>query len=392
MPIGEVIVTQLNLNQGGFTSVERCFLYIGKAGDDANNKKIIAINSGSKLDDLFGKADSSLKTQVSAAILNAASDAFYAYAIPIDPLKDDYLKVMYAALEKPNDLKIEAVVNCTPITASKDITDAQAGAKTAISTYGKYITIHCCVEGIKTATEKWADYKARIKLINATIAADRVSVTPLLHGNNLGVVTGRLCSPSVTIADTPMRVATGALVGLGADPVDMAGLPLTMADIKEMSDARFSVPQWYLGYQGMYWADHPLLDAEGGDFQVYENLRVLDYLARRVRILAIARIADRYLNGTSKSIAVNKTYFMSPLREAAQPIKIGPMEFPGIIQPPQDTDISIEWKSRTEVVIGIMAAPHNCPKKIWIYLALDLTRYTGDSQSTALPVLEQLES
>ena len=51
-------------------------------------------------------------------------------------------------------------------------------------------------------------------------------VVPLLHGNDLGALAGRLCKHAVTVADSPMRTTTGTMVGLGATPVDMDSVPL----------------------------------------------------------------------------------------------------------------------------------------------------------------------
>lgn len=374
MGIGSVTVSAINNNQGEFTEAERVFLYIGEAAIDDNDGEILAISGESDLDELFGEAASELKTQLAAAIANAQSDTFAAYAIPYAPLTDDWKELLDNALEAPNDLKIEGVVLCTPVTTSAQVTGIQTELSSALTKYAKYLCCFVAVSGIDPLTETWAQYKTRVKAIINGIAAPRVSVAPQLHGNNLGVVCGRLCNPAVSIADTPMRVATGALIGLGEGPVDSAGKTLTMADMLEFATARFSVPQWYNGYNGMYWADMMMLDNDGGDFQVYENLRVLDYLARRVRILAIARIADRRLNSTPASIASNKTYFMRPLREASRTITINGEIFPSMIRPPEEGDITITWISHTEVLIGIVAAPYSCPKKIKVYLALDLNR------------------
>lgn len=373
MGVGSVTVVLVNNNQGGFTEVERTFLFIGKAANAANLHKVLAISAQTDLDVVLGAEASDLKTQLEAARQNAASDNWGAYALPFDPAVDDWTELLDAALEKPNDLKIEAVALCEPVMTAAEVTAANAAMYDALSKYAKYLTCHLTVSGIG-ATESWPDYATRVKAVITGIAATRVAVVPQLHGNNLGVVCGRLCNPAVTIADTPMRVATGALIGLGPDPVDKDGVPLTMADIKDLAQARFSVPQWYNGYNGLFWADHALLDNDGGDFQVYEHLRVLDYLARRVRILAIARVADRRLNNTPKSIATNGTYFMRPLREASRSIMIGGEEFPAMIQPPEDGDIEIIWTTNSDVSIAITAAPYTCPKRITVYLALDLNR------------------
>ena len=64
---------------------------------------------------------------------------------------------------------------------------------------------------------------------------------------------------------------------------------------------------------------------------------------------------------------------MRPLRDAAKSIVIAGVEVPALIQPPEDGDINITWTSITEVAIAITAKPYNCPKKITVYLGLDLS-------------------
>jgi hypothetical protein len=280
--------------------------------------------------------------------------------------------VVDAALAAPNEHNIEGVVLTTPIAAAAEIEDAQEHAVLMMTRYGKFLSVHLAAPGIDAATQTWAQYRTATKALVTGVAAPRVAVVPQLHGNNLGVVIGRLCNPGVTIADSPMRVATGAVVGLGASPVDSAGLALSLADLFDLADARLSVPQWYNGYEGTYWADHAMLDVEGGDFQAFENLRVLDYLARRVRLLAIQKVADRSLNNSDASIAQHQTFFARPLRDAAHTITIGSRQIPGLIRPPSSEDVQITWTGQTEVAIAITAQPYEAPKKITVYLALDL--------------------
>ena len=86
-----------------------------------------------------------------------------------------------------------------------------------------------------------------------------------------------------------------------------------------------------------------------------------------------ARIADRNLNNTPRSIAAAKTYFMRPLREATRPVPMGSTEIAATIMPPEDGDIGITWQSKTHVVITVSARPYHCPKKITAYIGLDLS-------------------
>lgn len=377
MAIGSVTIVKVDGMQGNFNEVERVFLYLGKIADPDLAGQIIPIGGNTDLDQALGAGESELKTQIAAARQNVQSDQFACYAVGV-PTDQDWKEVLYAALDKPADLNIEAVVLCTPLESKLEVQECMAAASEVLARFAKFIAVIGCVTGIDKSSETWGSYITRISALVDGVAAERVCVVPLLHGNDLGCVAGRLCNPAVSVADSPMRVATGALVGLGVseddiEPVDSAGAPLTMTTISALADARFSVCQWYAGYDGTYWADMATLAAEGSDYAVYENLRVVDYCARRVRILAIARIADRRLNNTAQSISANETCFMRPLREASRTVVLNGVELPAMIQPPQDGDITITWISRTEVSIAISARPYNCPKKITVYMGLDLS-------------------
>lgn len=376
MALGKVEIVKINAGQGGLKEVEGVFLFVGEGAVEESNGKAIAIGSDSDLAKLFGESD--LATQLKAAILNAKTTNFMAYALslPADEAAN-WKSHALSVLAKPADLPVEAVALCFPVKTKAEVEGLQSFANEVEASLAKFISVHACVEGINAdgeTAESWTDYATRIKALSTSVAAENVCLVPQLHGNNLGVICGRLCNPSVTIGDSPMRVATGALAGLGADPLDKNGAPLTLADLADLSNARFSVPQWYTGFDGLYWADHPTLDAEGGDFQVYENIRVWQAAARRIRILAIRKIADRSLNNTTHSLEVHKTYFAQPLRDLSRDVIIGSMTFVGAIRPPEEGDITITWMSPTEVVIGALIAAWNCPKKIKIMLGLDLSR------------------
>jgi len=373
MATGSVTVNHLNLIQGGFPEIERQFLYIGVAGNADYNGKVLQIGADTDLDELLGASASDLKTQIEAARVNGGQN-WTCSAVPIATggvWGDDLATALNTAMEQ--NTRVESAIYCPPASTAAHVNAAYAEAMGVLGTYQRFITIGLTVSGIDAATETWADYIARITPVVDSVAGNRVYVVPQLHGNNIGVLAGRLCNRAASIADSPMRVNTGPLIALGDAPVDMNGAPLTMAHLNAMDQARFSVPQWYPDYPGTYWADCNLLDVPGGDYQVIENMRVLDYLARRVRLLAIARVADRKLNNTPASIEFNKTYFMRPLREASKAIKFAGIPFPAMIMPPGTDDIAFNWPTRTEVEIYIQAQPYNCPKKITVNLMLDLS-------------------
>ena len=59
------------------------------------------------------------------------------------------------------------------------------------------------------AAQDWSDYRDEQRTLINGVAAPRALIVPQLHGNDLGVLAGRLANVAVSIADSPMRVATG---------------------------------------------------------------------------------------------------------------------------------------------------------------------------------------
>lgn len=373
MAIGQVKLTQENTASGGISAVERKVLFIGTCGASGAADVLSVLNAQSDLDVLLGAEDSALKTNIEATMLNAGED-FTGYVMTLKETGGVHTwdTALEYALETPNDIDVEIVALVDEITESATVTAMNAAAVSAYNTYGKLLSIHAAVPGI-TGAQTWAQYLTETKAINNSLVATRVALVPQLHGNNLGVVIGRLINSDQSIGDSPMRVRSGSVVGLGEAPVDSGSAPLTMAHLGELATNRFSVPQWYTNFDGIYWADHPMLDAEGGDFQVFENLRVIDYVSRRVRILMIQKVADRELNATASSIAYHQKYFMAPVQAAAKSSTIRGVTKPGLIKPPTDEDILITWKSKTEVEIFLVVTPYESPKKISARIALDLT-------------------
>jgi len=374
MPIGKVIISQDKGTGGSITEIERKVLFIGIGGATALADQIHAINQETDLDIILGPEDSELKLNIEAARLNAGPN-FTGYVIPILAALGLYTwdTAIEFALDQPNDIDVEMVVLTTAMASSADVDLYQASCVAAQNVFAKYITIHAAVTGI-TGALTWANYLTTTKALQTNKAANRVHLVPQLHGNNLGVVVGRLINDSYSLGDSPMRVASGAVVGLGVDPVDVDGVTLSMAHLTDLADNRFSVPQTYTGIDGTYWADHVSLDIAGGDFQVFENTRVIDYLTRRIRVLAILKIADRSLNSAPDSVAYHEGYFMQPIFDASKASNINGVPKPGLVKPPQDGDIVISWLSTTEVELFMLAAPLDSPKKITAHISLDLGR------------------
>ncbi|OIN09083.1 DUF2586 domain-containing protein [Oceanisphaera psychrotolerans] len=373
--IPTIQINNLNQMQGPTDEVERHFLFVGQA--TKNNGKLLSLNTQSKLDELLGVEDSPLKANLLAAMQNAGQNwSAHAHVLA---LGEEWTEAVLAAQRTAS---FEAVVLLEPVTTAEQINAAQALRNQLIATWGRWQFMMLAVNGIVADgvdAQDWPAYEATMATLANGIAADGVMLVPQLHGNNAGVLAGRLCNRAVSVADTPMRVKTGALVALGPDPVDSTGAELSLATLQTLEAARLSVPWWFPDYDGVYWADGNMLDVEGGDYQVVENRRVTDKIARKLRIRAISRIGDRQLNSTPASVAAAKLFFMRDLRAMSKSVTIAGMTFPGEIMPPDDGDIAIEWLSKYEVAIYTLAQPYDCPKKIGINIILDLSN-PGDSQ------------
>ncbi|UUA73091.1 DUF2586 domain-containing protein [Cellvibrio sp. QJXJ] len=365
MAQGKVTVNNLNLGQGSFPEVERKALFIGIGL--ANEGELLALNTQSDLDVLLG-GDSSLKANVIAARQNGGEN-WEAYAMPIGS-GTDWRDALDTALQT---VSVELVGVLIPAVTASDLTAAYTKAEEVRTQQARRIIVLVATQGVDSETQTWSQYTTAQAAITTGVAAYRVAAVPLLHGNDLGVLVGRLCNRAASIADTPMRVATGPVLGLGATPVDMSGQTLTDATLATLDANRLSCIQHYTDYAGTYWGDCNLLDAPGGDFQVIEYLRPVDKAARAVRSLAIARVGNRTLNDSSASIESNKTYFMRPLREMSKSVEFAGQVFPGDIRPPSDDSITIVWPSLNAVEVYIKVQPWNCPKEITANLILDLS-------------------
>ncbi|EIJ0972628.1 DUF2586 domain-containing protein [Vibrio parahaemolyticus] len=369
MATGKVEVNNLNLGQGGIPEIERHLIYIGRTDKAELQGKVTRVNNMTNLDDVV--ADDALGANVKAAQLNGkqnwtgaifglAADATWKEAVDIANRTDSF----------------EGICIVDVVTDKADFTAMQDKATELTSKLGRWVFFLAACPGITAEGEgaqTWSDYETAMLTLVKDVAANLVTPVPQLNGNNVGVLGGRLCDRSVTVADSPMRVATGSLLGLGEMPVDSAGKPLEMSTIAALAEARYSLPQWYADMEGIYWTDGSTLEAKGGDYQFLEYVRPVHKLNRRVRIKAIRRIADRILNSTPPSIELNRTYFSKDMRDMSKTTEIGGIQFPGEIMPPRDEDVSIQWMTKTKVNIGLMVRPHNCPKHIVVNIGLDLS-------------------
>ncbi|MEN9531655.1 MAG: hypothetical protein RIQ83_879 [Pseudomonadota bacterium] len=369
-----VQINNLNQMQGPVTEVERHLLFIGSAA--SNTGKLLSLNTQSDFDTLLGEAESELKTNLLASRDNAGQNwTAAAYVLPED---GDWLAAVRTAQLTQS---FEGVVVLGQEWDQAGISAAHALNQELIAKWGRWQFMLLAVPGIVSAGEDgqdWSEYEATLAALQDGIAASSVSLVPQLWTNLAGVYAGRLCNRAVSIADSPCRVKTGALVGLGNKPVDKAGIPLPLATLQTLEQNRYSVPMWYPDYDGTYWADGRTLDAEGGDYQVIENLRVAYKVARRMRLRAIARIGDRSFNSTPGSTAAAIMYFGKDLREMAKATTINGQPFPGDIASPKDGDITIQWTAKNLVSVYVVVRTVDCPKGITVNIMLDLSLNNGE--------------
>ncbi|ELE9721247.1 DUF2586 family protein [Enterobacter kobei] len=370
-----VTVSQKNRYNGTTNDIERVVLFVGYGSTNAN--KTQAVNTGTDLDKALGDTDSLLKRIVAAAANNAGQNWFaYVHVMPEpDPGDADY-KVddawMKAVTDAQSVASVEGVVLAFDVTEKATINRATEMRTTLQAKFGRFVWFVLSVGGPEE-DESWADYQTRMAALENGIASSGVQLVPRLWGNEPGVLAGRLCNRAVTVADSPARVATGAVTALGSDdlPKDGTGQEIDLAVLQGLQANRYSVPMWYHDYDGIYWSDGRTLDVEGGDYQVIENVRVVDKASRRVRLRAIPKIADRSLNSTPGSIAAHETYFGKPLREMSIATQINGVEFPGEVKPPKDGDVTITWTSSVAVQIYLIVRPYESAKEIGVSIELD---------------------
>lgn len=358
---------QAHNNKSGLSrEIERTALFVGIG--DKNTNQLISLSNESDLDELFGETE--FKEQVKAAMLNAGSNWFaYAYVMPLD----DYNFEQAVKIASEN-AKFEYAVNTNTLDVSASSLILLQGIHSELmGKYGRRIFIIQAIEGISEG-ENWSTFLKNADNLTKGVAADHVMVVPNLFGNDVGVLAGRLANRAVTVADTPARVKTGALIhlGRGERPTDSEGVMLDLSHIESLDRSRISCVTYYPDYDGFYWGDGVTLDVEGGDYQSIENVRVVDKVCRRVRIMAISKIGDRSLNSSVSSIELHKQLFSDVMREMSQTVQIGNNVFYGECYPPNDDSVEIVWKNKNTVAIYLTIQPIECPKAITVAVMLDL--------------------
>ena len=270
MALGQVQINNLNLMQGPINEIERHLLFVGK-GVGKNDDTVLTVTTDTELDDVLGNDASTLKTQLNAAKVNAGQN----WIATVVPLKDGttWQAGVDLAMKSTN---VEGVVLTDPVSAVDDVTEAQTKAEEIMGEYFRPLFFILTTAELDKENQTWSQWSALVKNLVSDVAAPNVSVVPALYSDIQGAYAGRLCDRSVTVADSPIRVQTGGLIGnYGSKPTDSNEDELTMGILTDLALARLSVPQWYASTPGLYWGDGAMLDVPGGDYQVIENLRVV---------------------------------------------------------------------------------------------------------------------
>lgn len=368
MTFPQVTSTRIDTGSGEVREIPRTVLILGQSAADAAPLEPVAADAKTDLDKLLGAGQSAFKQNVRTFFLNAGQNTV-AWLMLSNSKSEKWITEAVTRAQQVVSAEGVVVIGSTPAVRAQ-ISECAELRESLISAFARRYWFLLACRGVQK-TETWADYIRVLTALQRDIRASAVQLVPLLFGNDAGALAGRLCNRAVTLADSPARVASGAVTGLGEKPADSSGELLSLATLRALNNARFSVPAWYDDYEGIYWADGVTLDAAGGDYQVIEYVRVADEVARRVRLLAIAKIADRSLNSTPASMASHKQLFMRPMRQMSRSLQINGIFFPGECMPPQEGDVQIAWPDKNRVRIALVVRPYNSPKSIEISILLD---------------------
>ncbi|TMX64567.1 DUF2586 domain-containing protein [Vibrio rotiferianus] len=358
-----VIIKIMNLMNGPIADIENHFLFVVRGTVAGDVRNLIMVDSTSELDTVLSDASEQGLAIIKAAQLNG-KQGWTAGVMIIDA--DDSWE---DAAKKANEVSsFEFVVLGFNAENKQFLEQAVALRHELKNSLGREVGVLCQLPAINNGAEgqDWAQWLIDTVAIPKDVASEYISVVPNVHkgGDTLGKYAGRLSNKEVSIADSPARVQTGSVLGDTELMQDKNGVVLDLATLKTLEQNRLAVPMSYTDYPGQYWTTGRTLDAPGGDFQDIRHIRVAMKAARKVRIRAIARIADRKLNSTPGSIAAAKLYFTKDLRQMAL------TGVPGEIKPPQDEDIDIKWVSSTDVEIYMSVRPYECPVKITIAISV----------------------
>lgn len=374
MTFPQVQVNQIDLAQGTVNEIERHLLFVSYAPLENYTPGFYTLNTQTDLD----KITSSAGDDIRAAMMNAGQNwSASVYFMDSDEKWQDAVKKCqkYGSFEGVVLLEDFADWNEeeSGFSLTKSAKEAAALRQELIATYGRWTWFILPVKNPVGGDMTWQQYSAALTQWQTGLVADGVMLVPRLYENLPGVIAGRLCNRLVTIADTPARVLTGSLVSVGNATKDKNGETVTADIVQALDAARYSVPVTYADFEGIYWNDGPLLAAKGSDYQSIRILRIVDKVARQVRLLAIRNIGNRSLNSTPSSVEYHQMQFAKPLRTMAKSTTINGVSFPGEVYSSKECDIVITWIDSTHVNIYVQARPTECPLVIGVNIMVDLS-------------------
>lgn len=307
MTFPQVQVNQIDLAQSAPNEIERHLLFISYAPPENYEPGFYTLNTQTDLD----KINSLAGDDIRAAMMNAGQNWSAAvYFMDSDEKWQDVVKdcQKYGSFEGIVLLEDFAGWNEdeSGFSLTKSAKEAAALRQELIAKHGRWTWFILPVKNPAGGDMTWQQYSAALTQWQTGLVADGVMLVPRLYENLPGVIAGRLCNRLVTIADTPARVLTGSLVYVGNATKDKNGETVTADIVRALDAARYSVPVTYADFEGIYWNDGPLLAAKGSDYQSIRILRIVDKVARQVRLLAIRNIGNRSLNSTPASMEYNK--------------------------------------------------------------------------------------
>lgn len=377
MTYPKVQVNQIDLAQGAVTETERYLLFVAST-PVGTPPGLYYLNTQTDFDSMPWKG-SNAAHDISAAMLNAGQNWAAAVCF-IDPVKTTWQDAVRNCQKSGSfegtvllDDFAEWNEEGSDYSLRKGVEDAAALRQEMIAKYGRWVWFILPVDGPSESDMTWQQYAAALTEWQTGLVADGVMVVPRIYQNLPGVIAGRLCNRLVTIADTPARVLTGSILGAGDAVKDKDGKVITEDIIQALDAARYSVPVTYADFEGVYWNDGPLLAAKGSDYQSVRIMRIVDKVARQVRLLAIRNIGNRSLNSTPSSIEYHQMQFAKPLRTMAKSSTINGVSFPGEVYSPKEGDIVITWMDTTHVNIYVQARPTECPLVISVNIMVDLS-------------------
>ena len=159
-----VQINNLNQMQGPVTEVERHLLFIGTA--PTNTGKLLSLNTQSDFDKLLGEADSELKTNLQAAMVNAGQNwTAAAFVLPTDMDWKD------AVREAQKTQSFEGCVVLGQEWDEAKINAAHALNQELIAKWGRWQFMLLVVAGIVTTEEgsqDWSEYEAKLSRCKVT--------------------------------------------------------------------------------------------------------------------------------------------------------------------------------------------------------------------------------